>query len=83
MIAYPTGQMIWAPDSFILQKHLKSARIRWSHLLGEKVTHSKLTTGCLTCMVISKLEGSPSSPLMNISLEASTKKTRLSLPVTL
>lgn len=40
-------------------------------------------TGQLTCMVMSKLEGCPSSPLMNISLEASTKKTKLSLPVTL
>lgn len=37
----------------------------------------------LTCMVMSKFDGSPSSPLMNISLEASTRNTKLSLPVVL
>lgn len=48
----------------------------------DKENETKVT-GYLTCMVMSKLEGCPSSPLMNISLEASTKKTKLSLPVIL
>lgn len=46
---------------------------RFVHIQEGTVVH--------TCMVMSKLEGSPSSPFTNISLEASTKNTRLSRPL--
>jgi len=63
----------------IKQKGVRSK----ANKVGQTTNSKKTTTDQLTSMVMSKLEGCPSSPLMNISLEASTKNTRLSLPVIL